>query len=111
MISSLLSGVAVTVGHHLFYARFDGVQVDEASIDQTWIIRIGTVFAFVAKTLLVVATSIAFVQQQWLALSHSQFKIRQVDTMTGILGNAFSFFQSRIWLRFPFLTLIAGIAW
>ena len=111
MILSLLSGVALTVGHHFFYARFDGQPVDEASIDQTWIIRIGTVFAFVAKTLLVVAASIAFIQHQWLTLSRNPLKIRQIDTVTGILGNALSFCESRIWLRFPLLTMLAIVTW
>jgi hypothetical protein len=111
MILSFLSGVALSVSHHLFYAMFDGLQVDQVPISQTWIIRTGTVFAFVIKTLLVVAVSIAFVQQQWVALSNHHFKIRQIDTMTGVLGNAFSFLESRIWLRFPLLTLLAGVAW
>ena len=111
MLLSLLAGVALTVGHHFFYARFDGLQVDNVSMSQTWIIRIGTGFAFVVKTLLVVATSIAFVQQQWLALSHRSFKIRQIDTLTSVLSNALLFCESRIWLRFPLLTLLAGIAW
>jgi hypothetical protein len=111
MILAFLSGVALSFGHHFFYAMFDGLQVDSVLLSQTWIIRIGTVFAFAIKTLLVVAVSIAFVQQQWLALSRHQFKIRQIDTMTGVLGNAFSFLESRIWFRFPLLTLLAGVAW
>jgi hypothetical protein len=111
MVLSLLSGIALSVGHHFFYAMFDGLQVDYVPISQTWIIRIGTVFAFAVKTLLVVAVSIAFVQHQFLALSNHQFKIRQIDTLTGVLGNALSFLESRIWFRFPLLTLLAGAAW
>lgn len=101
----------MSAGHHFFYARFDGQRVDDVSVSQTWIIRFGTGFAFVAKTFLVIATSIAFVQQQWFALLHYRFKVRQIDTMTGVLGNAFTFLESRIWLRFPLLTLTACIAW
>ncbi|KAF2748562.1 hypothetical protein M011DRAFT_525633 [Sporormia fimetaria CBS 119925] len=97
------------MGHHVFYASYDGLKVAQASISQEWVIRIGTGFAFLAKTLLVVAASIAFVQQQWLALSHQSFKVRQIDSMTGNLNNALSFFESRIWFRFPLLTLLAVI--
>ena len=111
MILSLLSGVAMAVGHHIFYASFSGLLVDEASIDQTWVIRIGSGFAFLARTLLIVATSIAFVQQQWFTLASKPFKIRQINTLTSILGNAWLFCNSRIWLRFPLLTVSAGIAW
>jgi hypothetical protein len=111
MVLSLISGIAFCVGHHFFYANYDSLEVDSVDISQTWIIRIGTGFAFVAKTLLVVATSIAFVQYQWMTLSKQCFKIRQIDSMTGILGNALSFLESRMWLRFPVLTLLAVGVW
>jgi hypothetical protein len=111
MLSSLLSGIALSIGHHFFYAIFDGRRVDEVSISQTWIIRFGTGIAFIAKTLLVVAASIAFVQQQWSALARHQFKVRQIDTITSVLGNAFCFLESRLWLRFPILSIMAIIAW
>ena len=111
MLLSLFTGAGFCIGHHYFYASFHGLQVNKVSIDQTWIIRIGTGFAFVAKSLLVIATSIAFVQHQWLALSRNTLKIRQIDTMTGVLNNSLLFFNSRLWLHFPLLTILALVAW
>lgn len=111
MILSLLGGAAFTIGHHTLYASFDDVQVSEAPLNQTWIIRIGTGLAFVAKTHLIVATSIAFTQQQWFTLSSKPFKIRQIDSLTSVLGNPLCFSDSRIWLRFPLLTVSATIVW
>lgn len=111
MLVSFLSGIGISIGHHFLYNKFNGLRVEEVSISQTWIIRIGTIFAFIAKTLLVVAVSIAFIQQQWLALSSHRFKIRQIDTMTNVLGNALNFLNSRMWLRFPLLTVLASVVW
>lgn len=111
MILSLISGAAFTVGHHALYASFNDLSVDKASLNQTWVIRIGTGLAFVAKTLLIVAVSIAFTQQQWFTLSSKPFKIRQIDTLTNILGNALCFTDSRIWLRFPLITVSAAFVW
>jgi hypothetical protein len=111
MTSSFLGGVAFAVGHHFFYANFNDRVVDEVFLSQTWIVRIGTGLAFVAKSLLVVAAGIAFVQQQWLCLSQKSFKVRQVDTITSVLDNAFSFFESHLWFKNPSLTLLALVAW
>ena len=111
MILSFISGVAFAVGHHFFYARFNDRRVDRTSISQNWIVRIGTGFAFVTQTLLVISASIAFVQYQWLTTRAKPFKIRQIDNMSSILGNVLGFFQSRIWLRFPVLTALAVVTW
>ena len=59
MLLSALAGVGFALGHHFFYASLDGVQVDRASVNQIWAVRIGTGLAFATKTLLVVAASIA----------------------------------------------------
>ena len=111
MVLSLVNGIAFAVGHHFFYASFDGHPVDETSTCQDWIIRIGTGMAFIAKTLFVVAASIAYIQHQWLTMGSKPFKIRQIDTMSNILGDALGFFGTRIWLRFPVLSLLAGLTW
>lgn len=82
---------------------------DKASLNQTWVIRIGTGLAFIAKTLLTVTFSIAFVQQQWFTLFRKPFKIRQIDSLTSVLSNALCFADSCIWLRFPLLTVLAVV--
>jgi len=111
MSLSWIGGIAFAVGHHFFYARFDGQRVDMSSISQLWIVRIGTGMAFLVKTLLVVSASIAFTQHQWLTTRSKPFKVRQIDTISSILGNALGFFGTRVWLRFPVLSLLAGITW
>lgn len=111
MILSWIGGIALAVGHHFFYTRFDNKQVAETSISQEWIIRIGTGMAFAVQTLFVVSASIACTQQQWLITRSKPFNVRQIDTVFSILGNALAFLQSRVWLRYPGLSLLAAIAW
>jgi hypothetical protein len=111
MILSWMSGNAFAIGHHFFYARFNNKRVDETSISQGLIIRIGTAMAFFIQTLFVVSASIACTQQQWLTTRSKPFQIRQIDTIFSVLGNAFAFLESRVWLRYPVLVFLAGIAW
>jgi hypothetical protein len=111
MILSWMSGIALAIGHHFFYASFNNERVDETSISQGWIIRIGTGMAFLVQTLFVLSASIACTQQQWLTTRSKPFQVRQIDTIFSILGNAFAFLESRLWLRYPVLSFLAGIAW
>lgn len=103
--------MALAIGHHFFYARFNNQKVDETSISQGWIIRIGTGMAFLVQTLFVVSASIACTQQQWVTARSKPFKISQIDTLFSVLGDMLSFLKSLLWLRFPVLSFIAGIVW
>lgn len=111
MVLSLTFGVGLALAHHFVYNSFDGQPVETASIDQTWLVRIGTGLAFLAKTLLVVAASIAYTQQQWRTTRTKVLKLRQIDTIASILEDPLGFLTSRIWFRMPLLTLLAGIPW
>jgi hypothetical protein len=111
MLIALLCGVGFATAHHCFYASFDGKRVDTASINQIWIVRIGTGLAFITKTMFVVAASLAYVQYQWLAIRSQTLKIKHLDCMVGILRNASCFFESAIWIKLPLLSLVAGVAW
>jgi hypothetical protein len=111
MTLSWTCGIALAVGHHFFYVRFDNKRVDEISVSQAWIVRIGTGMAFAVQTLLVVSASIACAQQQWLLTRSKPFNVRQIDTVFSVLGNPLAFLQSRLWLRYPVLSLLAVVAW
>ena len=74
--------------------------VEQTSVSQEWIVRIGTGMAFVSKTLLVVSASIIYAQHHWLSTASKSFKIRQIDTMSSILGIVLGFTKSSVWLLF-----------
>lgn len=103
--------MALAIGHHLFYAQINGARVDETHPSQIWTVRIATAMAFLVKTLFVVSAGIAYTQYQWLTTKFHPFKIRQIDAISNILANPLEFFETRVWLRFPALLLLAGITW
>ena len=111
MILSWLSGMALAIGHHFFYARLDRARVDETYTSQLWTVRIATGMAFLVKTLFVISAGVAYTQHQWLTTRSKSFKIRQIDAMSSILANPLGFCETRAWVRFPALSLLAGITW
>ena len=111
MFGSLLAGIAFAIGHDQFYRHLDGKFLDQSSISQEWVIRIGTGFAFLVKTLLVVATCIAYSQRMWYNLKKDEFQIRQIDSLTNVLLNIFTFRHVALWLRVPLLALLSIVAW
>ena len=109
MISALLSGTLFAVGHHLFYNSHDGEDV-RGSMGQQWVIRIGTAFAFLVTTFLAAAAGSAYVQRQWYKLGRKEYRIADVDSLFGILGDA-TFFFDRVWFRDVLLALLAVATW
>ena len=103
--------MALAIGHHLFYAQINGARVNETYPSQLWIVRIATGMAFLVKTLFVISAGIAYTQYQWLTTRSQPFKIRQIDALSSILANPLGFCETRAWLHFPALTLLAGITW
>ncbi|KAE9964888.1 hypothetical protein EG328_010126 [Venturia inaequalis] len=43
-------------------------------------------------------------------LASREFSVRQVDTIFSVPGNPLAFLQSRLWLRYPALSLLAAVA-
>lgn len=119
MIVSLIVGILLAVGHDQFYRRLDGTFVsggdgldwNASPIPQEWVIRIGTAFAFLAKTFLVVAACVAYSQRMWYHLKTDEFRIRQIDSLTNALVDVFSFRHVALWVRVPLLALIGMVAW
>ena len=109
MIGALLSGILFAIGHHLFYARYDGALV-QGSMGQKWVNRIGTAFAFLVKMFLAIAAGSAYVQRQWLSLGSRGYRIGQVDSLFGILGDA-TLFVDRVWVSNILLAVLAGVTW
>ncbi|KAM7187440.1 hypothetical protein V8F20_010965 [Naviculisporaceae sp. PSN 640] len=120
MFGSLLAGTILAVGHDQFYRYLDGRFVvggdgldhgRVSPVPQEWVIRIGTAFAFLVKTLLVVAACIAYSQRMWYNLNTSEFRVRHIDSLTSVLVNIFSFWNLRLWGHVPVLALIGLAVW
>ena len=109
MCTALLSGVIFAIGHHFFYTAYNHEEVAR-TIGQEWINFLGTAFAFLVQTCLVVAAGSAYVQRQWHVLRMRPFRINQVDAMFSILEDA-TLFTAGFWHQQIILALLAIITW
>ncbi|KAE9381990.1 hypothetical protein N431DRAFT_282795, partial [Stipitochalara longipes BDJ] len=110
MASSLLLGIFSAVGHHVLYSHYDGQFVNNLT-KQRYIINGGTGLAFLVKMFLAIATGTAYVQQFWLDVKHGPKSFDTIDTLYSILGNAFLFFNLKLWGRNLILAWLALITW
>ncbi|EFQ93601.1 hypothetical protein CFE70_010171 [Pyrenophora teres f. teres 0-1] len=118
MISLFMFGLLVAVGHHLFYKRFDKTHVrgpgeDGASkyISQVWIIRYGTAFAFIAKTLLAGSIVVAYKQHMWINLRHKSHSVCTIDALFAATHDLLAFSSPSLWTKAPIPALMALVAW
>ncbi|KAI0106861.1 hypothetical protein F4814DRAFT_429247 [Daldinia grandis] len=109
-IAFFAGGILAAVGHHLYYQRLNDTLVTSEDL-QVWSIRIGTGLALLTRCGLVAAIGIAAVQQTWLSLRKRAMSIGGIDSMFGIMGNPWSFFNGDFLMHAKRLAVIAAIAW
>ncbi|GAP88889.1 hypothetical protein SAMD00023353_1700480 [Rosellinia necatrix] len=120
ILGSLLAGVLMSVGHHLYYASFEGTPAEGDRIilgykfsNQTFITAVGTTFALIVRAFLLFAVSGAYVQVFWHAATHARKvnTLGEIDAMFSILSSLIAFRHGSAWRKYPVLLLIALIAW
>ncbi|KAI1652991.1 hypothetical protein F4813DRAFT_376249 [Daldinia decipiens] len=109
-IAFFVGGILAAVGHHLYYQRLNDTPVTSENL-QVWSIRIGTGLALLTRCGLVAAIGIAAVQQTWLSLRKRAMSIGGIDSMFGIMGNPWSFFNRDFLMHAKRLAVLAAIAW
>lgn len=107
LIGTLLAGVALACGHHFFNAHMNDKVVANTFPPQKWVIRVGTGFAFLIKTLLAMAAGCAFVQLQWKLINGKRVRMDHLDAMTSVSNTPLSLFAIKTWNIYPILFLIA----
>lgn len=112
ILASLAAGIALSIGHHFFYASLNGTQVDNHLLfNQQINIGIGTAFAFLIKSCLVIAIASSFTQLLWRDLLQSAIPVSQIDTVTQILSSLFDLLNIRKLRRHKPLVLVALTSW
>jgi uncharacterized membrane protein len=111
ILIALLVGLGVALAHHFMGTSLNGQPVMKVNISQAWISRFGTALAFVVKLALATSVGAAYTQHQWQRFHEQSFRTSEVDALTSVLANAFSFLSSTVWLRHPVLALMALISW
>ncbi|QPC71977.1 hypothetical protein HYE68_002729 [Fusarium pseudograminearum] len=110
MTGSLLAGLALAIGHHLFYDYLNG-RIVQSQNQQEWFLRIGTAMAFLVRALLSAAIGIAYVQILWRMLRSKSVTINGIDSLFGVSHNAWDLATLELWTAAPALTIVALIAW
>jgi hypothetical protein len=110
MAGALLTGLIFALIHHFFYDYWNGkVVLDETQ--QQWITRGGTFFAFAFKVALAAGGGVAYVQFLWLSLRQRAYRVRDVDSMFTVLSNPLAFRLVKLWVKLPFLAVVAALVW
>ncbi|KAK3625747.1 hypothetical protein LTR56_020251 [Elasticomyces elasticus] len=120
MTVALLCAIALSLGHHFFYARLNGhltpigsYHVAGKSLSkQQFNTAVGTAFAFLVKSALTVATTLAYVQVFWWTVNNAKkgSTLAELDTLSA-LGNIVGLFNVTNRWRHPLLFGLALIFW
>lgn len=119
MLAALAGGVVLAGGHHLFYRHLEGRAASTGNVFGSSIsmqqanIAIGTAFAFLVKSALVFAMSIAFAQLFWREARHAveSPSLARLDSMYSAFDNIVGLCTIPLWLRYPLLVIVAAAAW
>ncbi|KAI1053456.1 hypothetical protein LB506_012547 [Fusarium annulatum] len=110
MTGSLFLGLILAIGHHLYYHYLDG-RIIKSQNQQEWFLRVGTGIAFLARALLSAAVGFAYTQILWRTLRSKSVTIEGVNSLFGVLHNAWDFTAWELWTATPALAVVAIIAW
>ncbi|KAM0080783.1 hypothetical protein ACKRZS_007050 [Fusarium odoratissimum] len=110
MTGSLFLGLLLAIGHHLYYHYLDG-RIIKSQNQQEWFLRVGTGIAFLARALLSAAVGFAYTQILWRTLRSKSVTIEGVNSLFGVLHNAWDFTTWELWTAAPALAVVATIAW
>lgn len=121
LVLTLVSGALFALGHHLFYASRARTAVSTVSFsiagkdisDQQFNTAVGTAMAFLVKSCLTLAVSIAYIQAFWrFARTFKQgTPLSHLDTTFSILGNPTGFLKVTTWFKYPLLLALATVSW
>ena len=121
IFSSLIVGVLFSLSHHLFYMHLAGTDVPIVGYSiagyqfskQQLNISAGNIFAYLVKTALAIALSLAYIQAAWrtVKVSKKGETLSTLDATFSIIEDAFGFFKVKIWYKYPLLLSIAIVSW
>ncbi|RPA94298.1 hypothetical protein L873DRAFT_1837705 [Choiromyces venosus 120613-1] len=105
-----LLGIAFAVGHYAFYKSWRDNIVEE-NLQQEYIIRAGTAFAFLSKASLVGAVVVAHKQIAWDTVRKRAITVDGIDAMFVAPTDFTSFLNGDMIKRAKVATLLALLAW
>ena len=119
IVGALLAGVALALGHHLFYASLNKTTVSPDTLSvlgssisrQELNIAAGTALAFLAKASFVLSVSVSFMQLFWAKAKSRPKTLANLDHLYSALGNLLTLSNLPLWWAYPLLLVTAVAAW
>ncbi|KAI9644752.1 hypothetical protein NHQ30_006779 [Ciborinia camelliae] len=108
MVTWILLGLSVALGHHFAYQRLD--RKPPSVFSQTWAHSLGSVAAFLVKTSFTITVLLALQEVLWFSFRKKAIKISLLDKLFTLSSNPFSFVPSAF-VNAPLATLLAAFAW
>lgn len=109
MLACFLGAIALAGAHHGFYLAMNDRPA--SNNDQAWVMRGGTVLAYLVKVLLVLAASIAYVQILWRHIKNMNMTMMELNDLFSVLENCLLFLNYKVWFRNPLLFVLAATTW
>lgn len=124
ILGFLVTGVLLSVGHHLFYLSLDGSVVSAHGFklfgsnhsQQQLDLAIGTTFSFLVRACFALSVSTAYYQIFWKMLRRATHdsksaRLDRIDDAFSATGNIVAMCNVPLWLTQPLLFLAASTAW
>jgi len=117
MVTSLIFGILLAFGHHVFYNSLSDkpVGVPETVIigvtRQQLNLTLGALFAFLVKVFLVVAITTAYTQIMWKDIKKQATRLTTIDMIFDVISNFWSLLSFSVWWKYPLLFLLALTTW
>ncbi|RSL88686.1 hypothetical protein CEP51_001610 [Fusarium floridanum] len=81
------------------------------AVDQRWVIRVGTGFAFLVKACFAASLGIVIKQLVWTMLRKRFMSLRGIDALFAITTDPTAFLVHDIWMGMPCLVLLTVLLW
>jgi hypothetical protein len=117
MVTSLLFGMLLALGHHLFYNHLNGKPVGAPEhviigvTRQQLNLTLGTLFAFLVNAFLGIAVTTSYTQVVWRAVKKRATTLATIDTVFHVVTNFWSLVYFSVWWKYPLLLLLALTIW
>ncbi|CAG8953251.1 hypothetical protein HYFRA_00003454 [Hymenoscyphus fraxineus] len=108
MVVSLIAGVIIAIGHHLYYQWLNEQRVGDSNRQQ-WALRIGNGLSILVNVLLKAAVGIAYVQYLWKTLSRNFLSFSTINDAFGLGQNLFSFLNWELLSKLRVILPIASL--
>jgi len=107
----LFVGILTAIGHDRFYTYLNDRVVTEVSLSQAWVIRAGTAFAFLFKTVLILVVGNVFCQVFWFTMRRDALQMGTIDAIFNLIRNPLQVFNTELLRKRVSLVLLAVTTW